>query len=578
MQRVYRNLLIFFAAVGVISSFSMSDANAQGVNDFVITDFSAEYQLTNEDPQGTLYVTETIELDFSGQNQGILRAIPNTYQGNDLNLDITSIVRDGATEPHLTYQENDNTVIRIGEAGKYITGEHVYEIAYVLENVILFSETYDEFYWDINGDQWLQPFNSVNLTLSTPAVSSSLPPRCFTGTFGSESADCEVDAQVYGLDASTTRALNPAETLTVQQFYEKGYFTPPGFWEKHSKTILAVPLVMAALLIVKSSYSKWQKFGKDYKQRSVAPFYDRPKDISVMQSAYVAKNRLSTKDISASIIDLAIKGYLKVIESKDGRKTNHSFELIKPKDNKLTADESLLLTKLFSTNKIGEVFNVEKNKNKLSSTLTELTKQLQKLSSSKGYYEVAPGAGWKYLLKQIVASIGLIGLSLILTKYVSPIALFAGIGALLLVLIFLGLMTKRSHSGVMLKEHVDGLNLYLSKAEKDRIKMHDAVAAPLSTRGNPPKYDRKFFEKLLPFAVAAGVEKSWSKAFTDIYKEAPEWYQGTSRSFTAATLANSIGSTVKATSQTFTSPSSSSGGGGGGFSGGGGGGGGGGGW
>ncbi len=36
----------------------------------------------------------------------------------------------------------------------------------------------------------------------------------------------------------------------------------------------------------------------------------------------------------------------------------------------------------------------------------------------------------------------------------------------------------------------------------------------------------EMFEKFLPFAMALGVEKNWSKAFQGIYTQPPQWYQG----------------------------------------------------
>jgi uncharacterized membrane protein len=36
----------------------------------------------------------------------------------------------------------------------------------------------------------------------------------------------------------------------------------------------------------------------------------------------------------------------------------------------------------------------------------------------------------------------------------------------------------------------------------------------------------EMFEKFLPFAMALGVEKNWSKAFQNIYTQPPSWYQG----------------------------------------------------
>lgn len=94
-----------------------------------------------------------------------------------------------------------------------------------------------------------------------------------------------------------------------------------------------------------------------------------------------------------------------------------------------------------------------------------------------------------------------------------------------------------------------------------------------------PSKTVNLFESLLPYAVAMGVEKSWAKQFDDIYKEQPDWYQG-SGTFTGNRLASGLSSGIGAMNSSFShsTSSSSSGSGGGGFSGGGGGGGGGGGW
>jgi uncharacterized membrane protein len=106
--------------------------------------------------------------------------------------------------------------------------------------------------------------------------------------------------------------------------------------------------------------------------------------------------------------------------------------------------------------------------------------------------------------------------------------------------------------------------------EKDRLKFHDA-----------PKKNPKLFNKLLPYAIALGVEKEWAKQFEgmDINKETT-WY-ASNQAFTAYVLADSLSSsfsTSVSSNFTPTQSSSSSGFSSGGFSGGGGGGGGGGSW
>lgn len=112
VSSVFLSLFLLF----LFGGFVAPKVGAQGVNDFVIESFDASYKLSNKDKQGLLEVTETISLDYSGQNRGILRALPQTYEKQDLHPKILGIKHDGKTEPYITYPENDNTVVRIGDS------------------------------------------------------------------------------------------------------------------------------------------------------------------------------------------------------------------------------------------------------------------------------------------------------------------------------------------------------------------------------------------------------------------------------------------------------------------------------
>jgi uncharacterized membrane protein YgcG len=571
-----------FSLAFVLLSVFPSAASAQGVNDFVINNFDANYTLSNQDPQGYLEITESIELTYVGQNRGIVRTIPATYKGADLHVRVLKVMRDGVIEPYITYEENGNTILQVGDAVTYITGQHTYKISYSLENVISFYDDYDEIYWDINGDQWLQIFQSVSVDLDVDATSKSgVVAECFTGSFGSTENACVVKQRTNGLVASSTRSLQTGETLTIVQAYEKGFFTPPTFWDKYGNYLLFTPVVIVQLAVLHWGFRRWKALGKDFKSRGVtAPYFDRPKNISLMQAQYIKENKLSPKHISASIIDLSIRGYLNISEQKEGRETTHSLELMNVPDENVFQDEIMLLESLFSPLAIGNIIKLEDKKNKLFKTSEKIAKHIDSKNEEQGYYELSPKKAFNKIAGPFVASIAGVIFGFILADASGGLTALAGLVAFGGVLIFGFLMPKRSASGNMIVEHMDGLKLYLSKAEKDRIEMQDAVAAPLSPQSGQPTRDVKFFEKLLPFAVAAGVEKTWANAFKDIYTQPPEWYRGNWSTFNTVALASSLSDTAKITTQSFAAPSSSgsSGSNGGGFSGGGGGGGGGGGW
>ena len=142
--------------------------------------------------------------------------------------------------------------------------------------------------------------------------------------------------------------------------------------------------------------------------------------------------------------------------------------------------------------------------------------------------------------------------------------------------------TPLSDRGAELRDHLEGLRLYIRVAERDRIRIlqspEGAERAPVDTSDTGLMLT--LYERVLPYAVLFDEEKQWAKTLGEYYDEQPpEWYSG-SNAFSAGVFAAGISSVSSFTSASYsgTSSSSSSGSSGGGSSGGGGGGGGGGSW
>jgi uncharacterized membrane protein YgcG len=175
----------------------------------------------------------------------------------------------------------------------------------------------------------------------------------------------------------------------------------------------------------------------------------------------------------------------------------------------------------------------------------------------------------------------------IIKSFDDAVALSCAGGILVSAVFFTTFMGAATPLGRELMDGIAGMRLYLTVAEKDRMNMAGA-----------PEMSPKHYEKLLPYAVALGVEKQWSTHFQKWldaagananYDYKPQWYAGRdfdSRQFgnrmsaVSSTISTSIASSLppppSSSSSGFSSSSSSSSGGG--SSGGGGGGGGGGGW
>jgi len=180
MTRFLRLLL----AIMLVALFLIAPHKASAsVQDFTINDFSADYSINNADRQGEMHVVERINLTFTDFNHGILRAIPNSYKGLPLKLHVQNISStSGAPTQFTTYGQNGNTVLKIGDPNRTLTGKQSYTIDYTVQNVITFYNDHDELYWDINGDQWPQPFEHVTARFHLAHGLSVNQSVCYTGT------------------------------------------------------------------------------------------------------------------------------------------------------------------------------------------------------------------------------------------------------------------------------------------------------------------------------------------------------------------------------------------------------------
>jgi len=552
------------------------------VNDFVINDFHGKYELSNGTRAGKLAVTETIKVTFSDQNHGIERAIPVDYRGNSLKLDIKSVKRAGQKEAYTTYRQSNNEVLRIGDAGRTITGQHTYEIQYEVRNVIDFYGGYDEWYWDINGDQWKQPFQKVSGEVIMPAgwqVEGIPSASCYTGKFGNTQSICDITKTATGYTFSAREPLGPGETLSVATPLQKGLFTPRDRTDWYRENAWQFVGLAAGAGLSFLAFRQWWRWGKDYKGRGVIiPEYQAPKNLTPAEAGLLMDYSVDGRDLTATIIDLAVRGFIKIHDTEKktlGLFKSHEFslELVNDKTSSLKYHEKKLLEALFKPFTKGTIQEIKSlSKTEMHKAVTDIRSKLKEsLTKEHGLFEQAPlkaqitlwglaigtfaalfivRPGWGWIAGLVVAGCSAIGFGL--------------------------LMKRRSHAGVAEYEKIKGLELYMNTAEKDRLKMMQSVHRPYAE----PSKTVDLFEKLLPFAVALGVEKSWSKQFENIYREPPGWYSGNYAAFNTVYFASSLTSGISTFNSSFSAStsSSSSGSGGGGFSGGGGGGGGGGGW
>lgn len=581
--------LLVLAAFGCLFMVYPPKA-AASVNDFVVTDFSADYYLSNSDPQGHMDIIENIAVDFHDKNHGIYRFIPSKYKGHPEKIHIVSISSpSGAASQYTTSYTNNNLVIKIGDPTKQnVTGPQAYLIKYSVENIITYYPNHDELYWDINGDQWGQPIERVNARFHVPenlALSLQDKTACYTGSYGSKSTDCvstissENSGKLVSFSASN---LSPYETLSVVMAFNTGTFAPYTWRDtaaEHLGDIIIAGLAISATFLV---FRRWWRWGKDPKGSGIiVPQYGPPKGINIVDAGVLQDYRFDNKDVTAVIIDLAIRGYLTITETDNKKffKTTTTTTLtLNMIDPKLSDYETSLLQALFDKDlEPGSVVTLGKYISGMQGAIASIGKQSQKKLEAAGFFDKSPERpGSALLILALLLCLSLIVIGLWSKNYLGAIT---SIAALILIIVFIALMPRRTRMGVMYNEELAGLKVYLQTAEADRIKMLQSPNAKYAANAKAPKRTVQLFEKLLPYAIIFGVEKDWAKQFDNIYKSPPDWYQGNWTTFNAYMLASHINSATSSFNSSFSPPSSSSGSGfSGGGAGGGGGGGGGGGW
>lgn len=593
-----RKLWLGLCAIFVLAAaFYISPKHVSAsVQDFTIPSFTADYHLSRNDSKTSiLKTTETIQVEFpeTDQNHGIERAIPSKYQGHSVNLQIGAVTDNaGRAYNYTTRQQNNNTILRIGDANTFVHGPMVYKISYSQKNVINFQNN-DEFYWDVNGDQWPQAMGQVTSRVYLDRqLSDALNGEkiCFNGPIGSKQQNCTISAGESPQETViTSQAFNvqPNQTLTFDIAFKKDTFIQGPEVANEKRTLILVLVGSLAIIILLPVltfailYPKWRAAGKDPKGRGVIiPEYIAPKGLNVINSSYVLNQNVSSQAISAGIIELAVQGYIQISEiEKSGflsKSTDYQLKIVKD-THTLAKEQKDVLEALFDKTSTGTTTLISTKKNKLYGTIKNLNTYLAENLTTNGYFATNPQkARSRFLIPAVLTLV-----SAFILFFLIPL----GIGLLLsgvVMFVFSNLMPARSPKGVETRDYLLGLKSYIDLAEADRLKYlqspEGVEKTPIST--DDPTQLIKLFENLLPYAILFGLEKEWAKQFKDLYKQPPEWYSGNTSTFNAIYLANALHGFSVANSATFSAPSSSgsSGFGGGGFSGGGGGGGGGGGW
>ncbi|KKQ27435.1 MAG: hypothetical protein US42_C0009G0025 [Candidatus Magasanikbacteria bacterium GW2011_GWC2_37_14] len=510
----------------------------------------------------TLKVEEKIDYDFGKlQKHGIYRDIV----ANKINISNIKVVDENNQNYNFeTSHTGKNLQIKIGDADKLITGKHTYFISYQVKNALNFFADHDELYWNAVGTGWNIPINSAitEIKIPTGVDLAKINYTCYQGDYGAN-ANCDNKVILGNSIVFTSNNLTPSQGQTIVLGFPKGYFAEPSFWQKHWLEILVFLLPIISFVVM---FYLWYTRGRDPKgQGTIITQFDVPDNLTPVQVGTLVDHTMQAKDLTAEIVYLAVKGYLKITHlEKKGLFGKNDFilkRLKKSDDLPNEFDQALLHGLLMYAD--NEEIKISALKDKFYKDYQLIKKSVYHSLIKKEYYKSSPPT---IIISYLVAGFILSALGILFMEH-SWFVFLAFLLSGLCVGGFGLLMPARTVKGTEVKDYLLGFKNYLTVAEKDRLEFHNA-----------PEKNAETFEKFLPFAIALGVEKVWAKQFADIYTNNPSWYDGGNQVFSSMLLVSSMSDFSSATTGMMTQASNGGSGFGGGGVGGGGGGGGGGSW
>jgi len=525
---------------------------------------------------GTILVQENIEYDFgSALRHGIYRDIPYRYSSGVTKYSVRLNVEDVTNfndDPYIykVSQSGGWANIRIGDPDRKITGTHNYRIEYSVKGAIGFFEDHDELYWNVTGDEWRVPILSSGANVYFDQdIAEGVRAACYTGAYESTDQNCTYNITKSGVKFSTTGSLNGGEGLTIIVGVPKGIIEEPSqlsksLWFLYDNWAFGVPFITFFAL-----FYSWRTKGKDPEGKGViAVKYEPPEDLAPAEAGTLIDERANILDITSTVIDLAVRGFLTIEELKSTTFfffTNTDYKLIRTdkSDEGLKSYEEQVLSGIFSGK---ESVKVSELRNKFYTKLPGIKKALYKELVSKRYFPTNP-ENVRSIYKWIGIGSMILGFFLLA---IFPLGLCIGISGLI-ILIFSRYMPRKTKKGSLKNEELLGFREFIDRAEKDRI---ERLA----------KEDPTLFDRVLPYALVFGLEDKWAGAFKDMYKEPPNWYHSANygNAFSPNIFVNDIGRSLGVMNRSLSSTPRKSGSSGfssgGGFSGGGSGGGGGGSW
>jgi uncharacterized membrane protein len=388
-------------------------------------------------------------------------------------------------------------------------------------DAIRFFEDHDELYWNVTGNEWDNVIQHASARIDLPDGVSGLKAVAYSGRLGTTGHDAPVEVNGNVVSVMTAHALGYREGLTIAVGFDKGLVRQPTAAMKFWRTLTSNKPFAIPILAFFTMFWLWWTRGRDPERESIAVQYEPPDQLTPGECGTLVDNSVDMRDITATLVDLAVKGYLTIeqIDESHVMGLTHSkqyvFHLKKPPAEWSSArpHEYEMLTALFDGGASTDV-KLQDLQNSFYTHLPTIRSSIFDSLMKDKYYLHRPDTvtGGYMAFGMLVGVLFVFGSGWLMN--LSGIAratwVISGVLTGAVICAFGYYMGARTVLGARARAKVLGFEEFLGRVEKDRIER--IVRTP------------DMFEKFLPFAMALGVERKWVASFAGIAMQPPQWY------------------------------------------------------
>lgn len=599
-------LLRLLAAVAlVVAPVTVVSANtATGPVPMKGLEFSewAEYVVLNADGSADVRIEFTMEFDQAGSRGPYLTFLHSQKYDSDRNR-IYQFSNWSASSPtgapaYVTVeQEGSFTIVKIGDPDyARVVGTQKYELSFKVDGLLNPASSTgggDELYWNVIGSGFEVPLSKITILVQT-AAGEPQQVGCWVGQGSTQ--ECDVKAANPTTATFQQATLNAGEPMTIAVAYPAGTFPTAKIKLQDNNPFRAAfaftPLNVGggiATLVGGLGIAGWalRRHGRDEqyygltpgltpppnadvqigprRKRPVAVQFTPPKGFHVGAIGTLLDEVADSVDITASMVDLAVRGYLTITPEGDS-KASDNFRLRRTDKpiGDLDRFDQYLMDSLFADGDDVWTEDLDYEFTQRVSTMRDLL------------YQDVMGKGWFRRNPSTVRNSWMALGGMILTAGLGlgtwAVTAFSPFGIICLALVILGIVLfslsgrapARTAKGTAILDQTLGFKTYMATAEANQIRFEAG---------------EDVFSKYMPYAIVFGLVDRWTAIFAELAAAGvytPSygyWYiGGNMHSFADGSFSRSIENFGTATATAMTQPTPGSGGGsafGGGFGGGG---------